>query len=86
MPRKLPTEKERAEFRKLMGEMATARIEMFGATAPKYANVLGEFKAALKKSGFSDEESMQIILRMLELPGRRPMMGPGFHGHWREER
>ena len=86
MPRKLPTDSERAEFRRLMAEMANARIDMFGATAPKYAKVLGDFRAALLKSGFSDEESMQVVLKILELPGRRPMMGPMFRGHWHKER
>lgn len=61
-----------------------ARLEMFGANAPKYAEVLGTFRAALVKSGFSEEESMQIVLKVLEQPARRPMLMGAFGGHWRK--
>ena len=84
MQRKAPSEEERAELRKRMNEMIAARIDMFAANAGKYAEVLGAFRAALQKSGFSAEESMQIVLKVAEQPGRRPMFAGGHVGHWRE--
>ena len=79
---KVPSEEERAEFRKRMNEMIAARMEMFAANAGRYAEVLGAFRAALQKSGFSAEESMQIVLKVAEQPGRRPMFAGGYGGHW----
>lgn len=64
-----------------MNEVTTARIEQFAANAPKYAKALGTFRAALRKSGFSSEESMQIILKLVEQP-RRPMFGRWHGGPW----
>lgn len=84
MPRKAPTDEERAEFRKNMAQMMTARLDMFAATAPKYAEALGAFRAALMKSGFSEEESMQVVLKVVEQPGRRPMFVGGFGGRWQK--
>ncbi len=63
-----------------MNEMTAARLDMFVANAPKYAEALGTFRAALQKSGFSPEESMQIILKVADLPGARPFWGRR-HGH-----
>jgi hypothetical protein len=77
------SEEERAEFRKRMNEMIAARMEMFAANAGRYAEVLGAFRASLQKSGFSAEESMQIVLKVAEQPGRRPMFAGGYGGHWR---
>jgi len=85
MPRSVPSDEKRAEFRKLMSEMATARLEMFSANAAKYAKALGDFRAALKTSGFSDDESMQIVLKVVEQP-RRPMFWHGHGGPWRNRR
>jgi hypothetical protein len=79
---KMPSEEERAEFRKRMNEMIAARMEMFASNAGRYAEVLGAFRAALQKSGFSAEESMQIVLKVAEQPGRRPAFAGGFGGHW----
>jgi hypothetical protein len=81
MKREFPSEEERAEFRKRMNEMIVWRMNMFEANAARYAEVLGAFRAALQKSGFSAEESMQIILKVAEQPGRRPMFAGGFGGH-----
>ncbi len=82
MPRRVPSKDQIAEFRKTMNEMTTARLEMFGANAAKYAEVLGTFRDALEKSGFSREEAMQILLKAAELPGRRPIFA-GQRGHWK---
>jgi hypothetical protein len=81
MPRKVPSDEKLAEFGKVMSEMATARLDIFRVNAAKYAEVLGAFRAALKKSGFSDEESMQIVLKIVEQP-RRPMFLGGHGGPW----
>jgi len=83
MPRKLPSNDKLVEFRKMMDEMESARLERFGANAPKYAEVLGTFRTALQKSGFSAEESMQIVLKVLEQPSRRHMFMGGRGGPWR---
>lgn len=84
MPRKTRSveEEERPDIKKLMNEMTAARLEVFGANVAKYAEVLGAFRAALEKSGFSREESMQIILKVAEQPNRRPPFFWG--GHWRK--
>lgn len=86
MPRKIPSKEELAEFRKTMNDMAIARLEMFGANVTKYAEVLGKFRVALEKSGFSEEESMQIVLKVIEQRRsvflRRPMFAGGHGGHW----
>jgi len=82
MQGKMPSEEERAEFRKRMNEMIAARMEMFASNAGRYAEVLGAFRAALQKSGFSAEESMQIVLKVAEQPGRRPMFAGGHGGYW----
>ncbi len=74
-PMRPPTEEERAQFMKMLNEMTKARLEMFGANAAKYAEVLGTFRAALQQSGFSAEESMQIVLKVAEQPGGRPFFG-----------
>lgn len=79
MPRKTPSKEEIAEFMKTMNEFSSTRLEMFAANAGKYAEALGAFRGALQKSGFSAEESMQIILKVVEQPSRRPMY-PGWHG------
>jgi hypothetical protein len=85
MPRKVPSDEKLVEFGKAMSEMATARLDIFSANATKYAEVLGAFRAALKKSGFSDDESMQIVLKVVEQP-RRPMFWGGHGGPWRARR
>jgi len=77
-----PSEEERAQFKKRMNEMIAARVEMFAANAGRYAEALGAFRQALQKSGFSADESMQIVLKVAEQPGRRPMLAGGFGGHW----
>ena len=84
-PKKAPSEEEFAEFRKVMGEMERTRLEIFGTNAAKYAEVLGTFRAALKESGFSDDESMQIVLKVVEQP-RRPMFWGGHGDPWRKRR
>ena len=80
--RRKPTEEERAQFRAMINEMVKARIELFAANAPQYAQALGTFRAELQKSGFSPEESMQIVLKMAEQPGRRGFWGGRRGGHW----
>ena len=65
-----------------MSEMATFRLDMLAANADKYAEVLGAYRKALEKSGFSAEESMQIILKFVEQTNRRPMF-PWWH--WAHE-
>lgn len=79
MPRKTPSEEKRTEFRKRINDIMAARMEMLKANAPRYADVLGTFRASLIESGFSAEESMQIVLKVAEQPSRRPM----FAGAWR---
>jgi hypothetical protein len=85
VPRKVPSDEKLAEFGRIMSEMATARLDLFRANAARYAEALGAFRAALKKSGFSDDESMQIVLKVVEQP-RRPMFWGGHGGPWRKER
>ena len=81
-----PTEEERAHFRKMMNEMTRGRIEMFASNSAKMAEALGAFRASLIQSGFSAEESMQIILRIADTGMGRPMFGRGFgHERWRKE-
>jgi hypothetical protein len=82
MPRKKPTEDERAEFMKAMDDMTKARLEMFADNAARYAEALGKFRAALEKAGFDKDEAMQIVLKVAEQPGRRPMFMGGYFGHW----
>jgi hypothetical protein len=84
MPRKAPTEEERAQFMKTMRDMTKARLEMFADNATRYAEILGTFRAALEKSGFDKEEAMQIVLKVVERPSRRPMFAGGRFAHWRE--
>ena len=84
MQRRIPSEEERAEFGKRMNEMIAARMEMFASNAGRYAEVLGAFRAALQRSGFSAEESMQIVLKVAEQPGGRPMFAGGHRGPWHE--
>jgi hypothetical protein len=79
-----PSDEERAHFMQMMNEMTKARLEMFGSNAAKYAEVLGTFRAALQKSGFSAEESMQIVLKVAEQPGGRPFFGRGRWGKHRD--
>ncbi|HYB76094.1 MAG TPA: hypothetical protein VEC08_03950 [Nitrososphaerales archaeon] len=83
MPKKTPSDERPAEFGKFMSEMATARLDVFRTNATKYAEVLGAFRAALKNSGFSDDESMQIVLKVIEQP-RRPMFRGVHGGPWRK--
>jgi hypothetical protein len=83
MPGNISSKERIAEFRKVMSEMATARLDIFSTNATKYAEALGAFRAALEKSGFSDEESMQIVLKVVEQPGR-PMFRGGHVGPWRK--
>ena len=85
MPKKVPSDEKMAEFGKVMGEMAKARLDLFRANGPKYAEALGVFRAALKQSGFSDDESMQIVLKAMEQP-RRPMFWGGHGGQWHKRR
>jgi hypothetical protein len=80
-PWKGPTEEERAQFRKMMTEMFGARIETFAKNSARYAEVLGGFRASLIQSGFSAEESMQIVLRVAEQQGGR-VFGRGPGGEW----
>lgn len=81
---KAPTDEERTQFRKMMAEMASARIDMFKSNAPKYADALGTFRASLEKSGFSAEEAMQIVLKVVELPRGRPFFPGGHFKRWHE--
>jgi hypothetical protein len=81
MPRRVPTEKQREEFMKMMNEMMAARFQMLADNATKYAEALGAVRAALVKSGFSREESMQIVLMVAQRQGRGPMFMGG-HGPW----
>lgn len=67
-----------------MNEMITARNEMFAAHAPELARALGTFRDELKKSGFSDEESMQIVLKVAEQQRWRGFWG-GRRGHWHKD-
>ena len=83
MPRAIPSKDKFAEFSEAMSKMETARLEMFIANAPKYAEGLGSFRAALQKSGFSAEESMQIVLKSMEQPRRGPMFHGKPGGRWR---
>lgn len=83
MPKKNYSDEEIAEFKEKMKEMTKIRLEMFQENAVKYAQGLGAFRAALKKSGFSDEESMQIILKLSERPPVRPFF---FRGMWGRRR
>lgn len=65
-----------------MTEMVAARIDMFKTNSAKYAEALGAFRTALQKSGFSAEESMQIVLKVAEWPGgMRPFFHRGPFGH-----
>jgi hypothetical protein len=80
--KKEPSKEDSGEFREAMNEMVAAGLDTFAANAAKYAEALGAFRAALEKSGFSPEESMQIVLKVAEQPGRRPMFAGGFGGHW----
>jgi len=82
MPR-VPSEEKLAEMRKAMEEMADARLARFETNATKLAETLGAFRAALQKSGFSAEESMQIVLKVLEQPNRRGMFLGAQGDHFR---
>ena len=84
MERKTPTDEEKAQFRAMVREMAKARIALFSETAPEFARALGTFRAELQKSGFSAEESMQIILKVAEQPRMRGFWG-GRRGHWHKD-
>ena len=83
MPREAPSKQKLDEFKKMMNEMTTARLDIFSANVTRYAEILGAYRAALQKSGFSAEESMQIVLRAVEQPSRGPMFGGRRSGHWR---
>lgn len=85
MERKLPTDEEKAQFRAMMNEMFKARIEMFMTMAPDYAHALGTFRAELLKSGFSPEESMQIVLKVADQQGPRGFWGSRHLGGRKEE-
>lgn len=80
----MPTDEEKAQFRAMMNDMIKARIEMFATIAPDYARALGLFRAELRKSGFSPEESMQIVLKAAEQQGPRGFWGRG-HRHWHKD-
>jgi hypothetical protein len=67
-----------------MNDMTKARLEMFADNAVRYAEVLGAFRAALEKSGFDKGEAMQIVLKVAEQSGRRPMFVGGHFGQWRK--
>lgn len=77
-----PSEDDRARFRKMANEMIAARMDVFATNAPKYAEALGAFRKALQNSGFSPDESMQIVLKIAEMPGSRPFFGRRHGGHW----
>lgn len=83
MVRKIPSKEELAEFREAMNEMATVSLDILSANATKYAEALGTFRSALEKAGFSAEESMQIILKITEPQGRRPIFAGGRGSHRR---
>ena len=85
MPKKVQSDEKPEEFGKFMREMATARLDLFRTNAPKYAEALGTLRAALKESGFSDDESMQIVLKVVEQP-IRPMFWGGHRGPWHKGR
>lgn len=84
MPKKTPTNEDRAQFRKFMNEAMKARLEMFADNSPRYAEALGDFRAALEKSGFDRAEAMQIVLKVAEQQSLRPMFMGGHFGHWRK--
>lgn len=56
---------------------------MFQANAGKYAEALAAFREALRKSGFSPEESTQILIKPVEHPIGRPFFGGR---HWNKRR
>ena len=82
MPRKVPPKEKLEEFKEFMSGMMAMRLDVLGANATKYAEVLGAFRAALEKAGFSSEEAMQIVLKVADQQGRRPMHRGQHDGHW----
>jgi hypothetical protein len=82
MPRTIPSKERLAEFREFMNGMMAVRLDVLSANATKYAQTLGAIRAALVKAGFSSEESMQIVLKIAEQRGERPMHGGEHDGHW----
>jgi len=82
MPRKVPPKAKLEEFKEFMNGMMAMRLDVLGANATKYAEVLGAFRAALEKAGFSSEEAMQIVLKVADQQGRRPMHRGQHDGHW----
>jgi hypothetical protein len=82
MSRKMPSKEKIDEWRRARIEMAAVGLDVLSANATKYAEALGAFRDALQKSGFSREESMQIILKVAEQRGRRPMFVGEHGGHW----
>ncbi len=84
VPRKIPSEGELAEFRKFVSGMMAMQLDVLSANATKYAETLGTVRAALVKSGFSSEESMQIVLKLAEQRGRGPMHGGEHGGRWQK--
>lgn len=84
MESKMPTEEERAQFRAMLDRMISARIEMFATHAPEFARALGTFRAELQKSGFSAEESMQVVLKVADQQRWGGFRG-GRRGHWHKE-
>ena len=72
MPRAMPSDEELAGIKRTMKEMSMARIDIFSTNAADYAKALGAFRAALVESGFSREEAMQVVLKVLEQSTRRP--------------
>jgi hypothetical protein len=65
-----------------MNGMTAVRLDVLSANATKYAEALGAIRAALEKSGFSTEESMEIVLKIAEQQGRRPMHAGEHGGNW----
>lgn len=82
MPRDIPPKERIAEFKDFMNRMTAMRLDVLSANATKYAETLGAVRAALVKSGFSAEESMQLVLQLAE--PRRPMHWRGRSGHWQK--
>jgi len=85
MPKKDQSKQDIEGLKEKMKEMTKFRLEMFQQNAAKYAQGLGAFRAALKKSGFSEEESMQIILKLAERPPVRPFFFRGMWGRRRKD-
>jgi hypothetical protein len=64
MSRRMPSKEELDEWRRVRIQMAAVGLDVVSAHATKYAEALGALGDALQKSGFSKEESVQIILKV----------------------